>query len=311
MAEIPKKPPSYIRIRTLQNDAEEMRQSGGEINTGRILGKKMEDLENNQPIIEEAIFEEKEMPLNQNAAKKNKILPIAVILIIVFLFGAAVMFFVVLPKSKNSNSLATPTATPQYASLLQNFSGEKVFLILAEDLNAFEKGLTQEFKKLEPDQSKEIVFLKDANNTYPANSFLMIIYSNFPEISLTDIPDFENNFAFIIFQNQLGENNIGYVLKINDADLPTFTLASLKTKFATTFERFLEAHYDLLASQYLENAGEPQGPFLGKAVGPINTRYLKFSTGKEFYYGFYQSQLIIATSQDAFQKILGFLLPKI
>lgn len=310
MAEIPKRPPSYIRIRTLQSDAEEMRQSGGEINTGRILGQKMEDLESKLPIAEEAIFEEKDATINQHETKKNKVLPIVIILIVVFLLGAAVMFLVILPKTKNS-ALATPSATPQYTSLLKNFSGEKVFLILAQGLNDFEKGLTQEFKKLEPDQSKEIVFLKDASSAYPANSFLRIIYSNFPEMNLTDIPDFENNFSFIIFQNQLGENNIGYVLKINDANLATFTLANLKTKFATAFEIFIEEHFDLLASQYLENAGEPQKPFLGKAIGPLNARYLKFSTGKEFYYGFYQNQLIIATSQGAFQKVLDFLLPKI
>jgi hypothetical protein len=310
MAEIPKRPPSYIRIRTLQSDAEEMRQSGGEINTGRILGQKMEDLENNQPMAEEAIFEEKDATINQHATKKNKILPIIIILIVVFLLGAAVMFLVILPKTKNS-ALTTPSATPQYTSLLKNFNGEKIFLTLAEGLNDFEKGLTQEFKKLEPNQSKEIVFLKDASSAYPANSFLRIIYSNFPEMNLTDIPDFENNFSFIIFQNQLGENNIGYVLKINDANLATFALANLKTKFATAFEIFIEEHFDLLASQYLENAGEAQKPFLGKAIGPLNARYLKFSTGKEFYYGFYQSQLIIATSQDTFQKVLDFLLPKI
>jgi len=311
MAEIPKKPPSYIRIRTLQSDAEEMRQSGGEINTGRISGQKMEDLENNRPIIEEAIFEEKEIPLNQKTAKKNKILPIIIIFLIVFLLGGAAVFFIVLPKLKNANSSATPSVTPQYVSILKNFSGETTFLTFAGDINDFEKGLTQEFKKLEPNQSKEIVFLKDASNIYPANGFLKIIYSNFPGISLTDVPNFEGVFAFIILQNQLGENNLGYILKIDDANLPTFTLASIKTTFATAFERFIEEHYDLLASQYLENVGEPQKPFLGKAVGPVNTRYLKFSTAKEFYYGFHQSQLIIATSQDAFQKILDFLLPKI
>lgn len=311
MAEIPKKPPSYIRIRTLQGDAEEMRQSGGEINTSRILGQKMEDLENNQPIIEEAIFEEKDVAMNQNAAKKNKILPIIIILLIVFLLGGAAVFFIVLPKSKNANFSPTPSATPQYVSILKNFSGETTFLTFTGDINNFEKGLTQEFKKLEPDQSKEIVFLKDASNIYPANSFLKTIYSNFPGISLTDVPNFEGVFAFIILQNQMGENNLGYVLKIDDTNLPTFTLASIKTTFATAFERFIEEHCDLLASQYLENPGLAQKPFLTKPIGPVNSRYLKFSTGKEFYYGFHQSQLIIATSQDAFQKILDFLLPKI
>ncbi len=312
MAEIQKRPPSDIRIRTLQSDAEEMRQSGGEINTGRILGQKMEDLERNQPMMGEAIFEEKDVVLNQSPVKKNKLLPIAIILIVVFLLAAAVILFVVLPKTKNPSSPSvTPSATPAYISLLPNFSGEKTPLILAENLNTFEKTLSQEFKKLEPNQSKELVFLKDESNSYPANGFLRMIYSNFPDVNLTDIPDFENNFSFIISQNQLGENNIGYVLKINDADLPAFTLASLKTRFATTFEIFIEEHSDLLASQYLENPGEPQKAFLGKTIGSINARYLKFSTGKEFYYCFYQDQLIIATSQDAFQKVLDFLLPKI
>jgi len=313
MAEIPKRPPSYIRIRTLQSDAEEMRQSGGEINTGRILGKKMEDIEENRLAAEEAIFEEKELPLNHGASsKKSKILPIIVVLIVVFLLGAALTFFVILPKSRNSNPLIIPSTTPQHSSLLKNFNGEKTFLIISEDgLNDFEKGLTQEFKKLDANQSKEIVFLKDANNIYPANNFLRTIYSNFPDMSLTDIPDFEKDFSLIIFQNELGENTIGYTLKINDANLATFTLANIKTSFATAFERFIEEHSSLLASQYLENVGEPQKPFLGKAVGPINTRYLKFSTGKEFYYGFYQSLLIIATSQETFQKVLDFLLPKI
>jgi len=311
MAEIPRKPPSYIRIRTLKSDAEQMRQSGGEITSGQILGKKMEEIGQEQAVSEEAIFEEKNFSLEQAPTKRNKIIPIIVILLIVFLLGGAAVFFVVLPKSKTPAAIPSASPTPQYVSLLKSFSGERIFLPFSGKLDDFEEILSQEFKKLEAGQSKEIIFLKDNVNVYPANDFLEIIYSGFPGVGLTDIPAFENDFSFLILSNQSGQSAIGYVLKINESGLSAFALSNLKSKFATAFELLIEEHPELLTPQYLENAGDAQKPFLSKAIGPVNSRYLKFSTGKEFYYGFYQNYLIIATSGDSFQKTLEFLLPKI
>lgn len=311
MAEIPRKPPSYIRIRTLKSDAEQMRQAGGEITSGQILGKKMEEIGREQAVSEEAIFEEKEIPLGQAPTKRNKIIPAIIILLIVFLLGGAAVFFVVLPKSKTPKATPSASPTPQYVSLLKNFSGERIFLTFSGRLDDFEKTLSQEFKKLEISQSKEIIFLKDNVNIYPANDFLKMIYSGLPGVGLTDIPAFENDFSFILLIDQSGQNALGYVLKINEAGLSTFALSNLKSKFATAFEIFIEEHSDLLTPQYLENAGNAQKPFLSRAIDPVNGRYLKFSTGKEFYYGFYQNYLIIGTSQDTFQKILEYLLPKI
>lgn len=311
MANIPKKPPSYIRIRTLESDTEQMRQSGGEINRGRVAGKKMEEIEMGPAVKEEAIFEDKDTPPEQAPGKKNKIVPIIIILLAVFLLGGAAVFFLLAPKQKNANPVASASPTPQYVSLLKNFNGPLTYAILTGNTDDFEKILNQEFKKLSVNQAEEIAFMKNQIGVYPANDFLRLLYANFPGIGLTNIPDFEADFSFLAFQNQNTQASLAYVLKINEANLSTFTLSNLKAQFATSFEKFIEDHSELLTPQYLENVGNPQKLFLTKTIGSINGRYLTFSTSKEFYYGFYQNYFIVATSQESFQKTLEFLLPKI
>jgi len=313
MPEIYKKPPSNIRIRTLESDTEQMRQSGGEITTSGILGKKIEEIEEAPPVPEEetGIFEEQEISLEKTSPKKTKVLPVVIAAVVFLLLGGGITFLLV-SKSKKQPPLPTASPTPSYVSLFRNFAGERLYLKFTGKIEDFEKILNQEFQKItQPNNIEEIIFMKDEINPYPADDFLKIIYAGFPTIGLTDIPEFEKNFSALIVSDQFAKNSFSYVLKINEANLSTFAVGNLKAKFSTVFERFIEEHYDLLTSQYLENPGLAQKPFLTKPIGPVNSRYLKFSTAKEFYYGFYQNYFLVGTSETAFQKTLEALLPKI
>jgi len=45
MPDIQSRPPSFIKIRTMESDMEEMRSAGGHISEAKILGKRLEEIE--------------------------------------------------------------------------------------------------------------------------------------------------------------------------------------------------------------------------------------------------------------------------
>ena len=319
MPDIQSRPPSFIKIRTMESDMEEMRSAGWHISEAKILGKRLEEIEQikiKEPeIIEEETTETENNPDIQviGVKKKNKIFPIIIsIIIILIIGGGAGYYFLILPQNNKTISTPTPIPTPQFISLLKNYSGETTLIKYQGNTSDLEQIISQAFQKsIIPGVATEIGFMQDDYNIYPGATFLKSIYNNFPGINYTDIPTFENKFAFIIYNDSLGKNGISYTLKINEQGLTAFTIANIKSKFGAAFEKFIEENSDILSSQYLQDPGMPQKPFLNKELGAINARYLKFSTESEFYYGFYQNYLIMGTSQDSFQKILELLLPKI
>ncbi len=102
-----KKPPSHMVVRTFKSDVEQMRQSGGKTGAGIILGKKLEEVEEER---EEKIEEEKKPlfeakdELEPVKKKKSKLLPIVIIIVIVFIFVMFVVgFYVYRRKNLISN----------------------------------------------------------------------------------------------------------------------------------------------------------------------------------------------------------------
>ena len=67
MPNIQSRPPSFIKIRTMQSDIEEMRSSGGHISGAKILGKRLEEIEKEQP---EELPIEKEQEISPEIIKK-------------------------------------------------------------------------------------------------------------------------------------------------------------------------------------------------------------------------------------------------
>ena len=321
--DIQNRPPSFIKIRTMQSDIEEMRSSGGHISGAKILGKRLEEIKEveeeqvEQPTTEEKQEVSSEMKENNEteiigSPKKSKTLPIVFAIIIVLILGGAGAYFFILPKNREVATTPTPTPKPQFSSLLKNFSGETELVKYQGNSSNLEQLISQAFQKsIVPDTAKEIGLMQDDYNIFPAQTFLKSAYNNFTGINSSEIPNFENKFSFIVYDDALGKNSIAYTLKLNEQGLNSFTISSIKQKFITAFEKFIEENSDVLSSQYLQNLGNPQKPFLNKELGAVNARYLKFSTGSEFYYGFYQNYLVIGTSQASFQKILELLLPKI
>lgn len=309
---IDKKPPSSIRIRTLESDMEQMRESGGEVNSGRILGKNLEEIQEQpkeKPEENQAIFEEDEIHTiltkdRKKKAKKTFIILGIIIAIMIIIIGGLLL----INKSKrleNTTITSTPVPTPNYASLLKISPTERAFLSFSGKLKDLEKIITNEFQNItSTNYVKELVLMKDNVNAFSGLEFLRLAFSNLSGISITNIPPFEDNFSFTIISDEFGNKSLAYVLKINETGLSTFALSNIESVFATDFEQLIEENYEDLTSQYLENPGTIKEPFLTKAVGAVNARYLKFSTGKEFYFAFYQNYLIIATSETSFQKLL-------
>jgi hypothetical protein len=326
MPNIQSRPPSFIKIRTMQSDIEEMRSSGGHISGAKILGKRLEEIEKEQPeelptekeqeispeIIKKADEEEEKEEVIGSPKKNKKILPLIIGVAAILILGGAGYYFLIAPKdNKQVVSTPTPTPKPQFSSILKNFAGETELVIYQGNTSNLEQIIGQAFQKsITPNTTKEIALMQNEYNSYPAQSFLKSIYNNFNGVNSSEIPNFENRFSFIINNDVAGKNSIAYAFKINEQGLTTFTIASIKTKFITAFEKFIENNSDILASQYLQNPGIPQKPFLSKEVGAVNAKYLKFSTGSEFYYGFYQNYLVIGTSQASFQKLIELLSPK-
>lgn len=314
MPEIPQKPPTQIRIRTLQSDVEQMRQSGGEVASNRVLGQNAEEIQDQPSTVtdQSAIFAESELSATETGTKpKNKLFLIIIIAILIIAAAGTIFYFVIKPKNNRPAPIPTASATPQFSSLLLNFSGPKIYERFSGNLDDFEKFLSQTLIQIsEPDTVEEIIFLKDDTSAFPANTFIKSLFSNFPNVSIADLPDFQNDFSLLISSDTSAKTSIAYVLKINDSQIPTFAIANIKSRFGTALENMLSEQPDLLTSQYLENPGTIQNQFTTKAIGPINARFLKFSTNLEFYYGFYQNYLIIATSQSAFQKLFDSLIPK-
>jgi hypothetical protein len=322
MSDIQSRPPSFIKIRTMQSDIEEMRSSGGHISGAKILGKRLEEIKEveeeqvEQPTTEEQDTFSKTEANNETeiigSHKKSKVLPIIISIMVILILGGAGAYFFILPKNREVATTPTPTPKPQFSSLLKNFSGEIELVKYQGNSSNLEQLISQVFQKsIVPDTAKEIGLMQDDYNIFPAQTFLKSAYNNFTGINSSEIPNFENKFSFIVYDDTLGKNSIAYTLKINEQGLNSFTVSSIKQKFITAFEKFIEENSEVLASQYLQNLGNPQKPFLSKELGAVNARYLKFSTGSEFYYGFYQNYLVIGTSQASFQKILELLLPKI
>ncbi len=301
--EIQRRPPSQIKIRTLETDVEDMRRSGGGLTSGKILGHDLEEI--TQRTNNEAItFFPTDVSSVKNSSHKNKII-FAIIGTIVVL-GAIVGFVLYKNKPVSPEVSNIPTSMPQYYSLLNNFNGPREFVVFNLSLNEFERILAQQFHALNKSQTaKEIVFIDSNNKFITAENMIKLLFNNFSGISFSDQPKWEEDFSFIITSNNFSQKTIGYVAKIDAKNLNTFTLSGLKGRFSLAFENLIEKNPEILSSQYLQNVGNPVGTFNSKTIGVIsNVRYIKFSSGAEFYYGFYNEYFIVATSEDTFQKIL-------
>lgn len=311
MVEIRQKPPSRIKIRTLESDVEEMREGGGELLSSRILGKTLEEWEGRLKDVKEVpLFEIKEeLPVEILTKKKSKIflLPLFVSFLLVLALG--IYWFFIRPHPP-SQPLFSPTFSPQVISLLKNFSGEKKYHVFDGEIKNFEKILYEEFKGMNNEEVKEIIFLQDENKFFPAERFLKMLFNNFSGIPLTDQPSFKEPFAFLIYHQGLEFPAIAYLVQLDDTSLSIFALNNLKNRFSTAFEKFLIENHTFLTSQYFQNIGEPFLFFQTELIPPINFRYLQFSTGLKFYYGFYEEKLFFATSKEALEKILSFFITK-
>ncbi|MGB9847691.1 MAG: hypothetical protein ACPLKV_00505 [Minisyncoccia bacterium] len=308
MAEILKKPPSQIKIRTLETDVEDLRKSGGGLISGKILGRDFEELS-------QKINQEQAITFFPTDAADQEIKPQKKNLILIIggtIFGLAIiagLVYFLSHKPQTPKHQATPTPQAQYVSLLVNFSGQSVYEQMNLSLDDFEKIIIKQH--LLPAQTiQQIIFTKPSGDFVTADEFLHLLYDNFNDISISDQPKFFANFSFVVYSDELSKKSIAYVCKINASNLTVFALSNLKSRFGLAFERLLEKNPDLLTSQYLENIGTPVQPFLPKEIGPVKAQYIKFSTGNEFYYGFYNEYFIVATSQEAFEKILDLILIK-
>ncbi|MCX8015806.1 MAG: hypothetical protein N2692_00640 [Patescibacteria group bacterium] len=308
MAEILKKPPSQIKIRTLETDVEDLRKSGGGLVSGKILGRDFEEI--SQKINQEQVitfFPTDTADQEIKPQKKN----------LLFIIGGTILGLAVIVgliyflshKPQTPKTSITPTPKAQYVSLLINFSGQSVYELMDLSLDDFEKILIKKHL-LGPQNIQEIIFTKSTGDFITTDEFLRLLYNNFSGIASSEQPKFFANFSFIVYSDELSKKSIAYVSKINASGLSVFALSNLKSKFGLAFEKMIEQNPDLLTSQYLENIGSPTQPFLPKEIGPIKAQYIKFSTGNEFYYGFYNEYFIVATSQKAFEKILDLILIK-
>lgn len=313
------KPPSNIRIRTLESDIEEMRNSGGQPTAGRFVGRRLEEVnekKSNEKLIkkDEPLFEgENQLDVSGASSKKSNILPIIIGVIFIFILGGVSAYFVLSPKNEGPVVVPTVAPTPNHISLLKNPTKEKVFVKFNGTLTDFERVIGEEYKKnYEVESAKELVLLKDDINPYSANDFMQIVFSGFPGVNSSDIPRFEDNFSILVYNGGTGiQNRLAYLLSIDPSDLPSFAISNIKSKFSGAIEKLIEEKPDLLSSQYLENVGNSQKPFLTQEIGPVTARYLNFSAGSVFYYGWYQDYLLVATSRESFDKLLEAVLPKI
>ncbi|HPT40657.1 MAG TPA: hypothetical protein PLQ44_03615, partial [Candidatus Paceibacterota bacterium] len=194
MPDIQSRPPSFIKIRTMQSDIEEMRSSGGHISGTKILGKRLEEVEKERPEESMPIEEKQEItPEATNEAneekgeiigspkKSKKTLPIIIAIIAVLILGGAGYYFLIAPKdNKQVVSTPTPTPKPQFSSILKNFAGETELVIYQGNTSNLEQIIGQAFQKsITPNTTKEIALMQNEYNSYPAQSFLKSIYNNF------------------------------------------------------------------------------------------------------------------------------------
>ncbi len=305
MIEIQRKPPSQIKIRTLETDVEDMRKSGGGLTGGKILGHDLEEINREEKKEAVTFFPTEPTPLKTSPKKRFPLIIIGTVLIL----GLIVGFFLYKNQSQKTISTTTPTPTPQYVSLLKNFNGPREFINLNLNSDEFAKILVQQFQSLKDSHlTKEIVFINKDQSFIPAEEILKLLFNNFNSIAISDQPKWENDFSFIV-SSENNVNSIGYVAKIDAKNLNTFTLAGLKGRFSLAFEKLIEDNPEILSSQYLQNVGKPTSTFNSKTISVIsNVRYIKFSSGAEFYYGFYNEYFIVATSENTFQKILEMII---
>lgn len=314
MAEILKRPPSQIKIRTLETDVEDMRKSGGGIITGKVLGRDFEEVSqkiNQQEAI--TFFPTESESENIINKKKIPLIIISTIIVIAFIIGGVLFFS---SKSKHQTTYTPTPTSQQYVSLLTNFNGaSEQQTIDINDINSITQILAKQ-TILGPQITKEIIFMKNNGELVKGDEFLKVLYNNFKNISPNEQLPLMANFSFIVHSNIQSQKSIAYVFKINSSGYNVFGLQELKSKFGLSFENLIENNPEILTPQYLENVGKPSGIFQPKSIGSIQARYLSFTTGKEFYYGYYHADslnndyFIIATSLEAFETILNTLLPR-
>jgi len=308
MAEIFKKPPSQIKIRTLETDIEDMRKGGGGLTSGKILGRDLEEINQRLQKQEAITFFPAEVSTEEIAARKKKI-PIIIIGTAVALGIIVGIVFYLTRKPTFLSPTTIPSVTPQPVSLLTNFNGPSESIIFDLTLSGLEKILAQQFHEItKPQFTKEIVLIKNSGEFVTAEEFLKTLFNNFEGIAISDQPRWEKDFSLIIYTNDIGVKSIAYVTKINAKNLTVFSLSNLKSRFSLSFEKLIEKNSEILTSQYLQNIGAPIQQFIPKTIGPITVYFIKFTTGAEFYYGFYNEYFILSTTEQAFAKILDLIL---
>ncbi|HOD96796.1 MAG: hypothetical protein WC579_01825 [Candidatus Paceibacterota bacterium] len=312
MPEILRKPPSQIKIRTLETDVEDMRKSGGGFISGKVLGRTPEEINrsiHNEGNKNAVTFFPTQTDTSNIAQKKNKV-PIIIIATIVGIGIIVGLVFYISHKPQTSPPIATPSLTPQYSSLLRNFNGVQEWVSFDLTLNGFEDILVKQFYTIsEPQKTKELVFVKNNGSLVTASEFFDVLFDHFKGITAAERPQWENRFSFIVFTDNSGSKSIAYVTKIDTAKSNPLVLPKLKQDFSRAFENYILNNTELLTYQYLQNPGKPNSPFLPQTIGPLNASVLKFSTGAEFYYAFYGNEyyFLVATSKQAFEELLNLI----
>ena len=312
MPEILRKPPSQIKIRTLETDVEDMRKSGGGLVEGKILGRSLEELTSSieQKKKGEVTFFPTRVAPEEITQKKKKV-PIIIIATIVGIGLVIGLVFYTGHKPQSPSNTLPPAAQPQYISLLHNYNGPQESVTFDLTLKNFESILVKQFYTITvPETVKEIIFTKNNGELVTGEEFLKTLFNNFEGIPFSNQPKWSKSFSFIIYTSKNGTNSIAYVAQMDNSSLNVTAFSSLKSRFAIDFEKFIINNVKLLTSQYLQDPGKPNAQFLPQTIGAINASVLQFSTGAEFYYALYDNYFIAGTSKDAFTKILDLIITR-
>jgi len=147
MPEILRKPPSQIKIRTLETDVEEYAQKRWRFISGKVLGRTPEEINRsvrNEGDKSAVTFFPTQTDTSNIAQKKIKV-PIIIIATIVGIGIIVGLVFYISHKPQTSPPIATPSLTPQYSSLLRNFNGSQEWISFDLTLNGFENILVKQF----------------------------------------------------------------------------------------------------------------------------------------------------------------------
>jgi len=315
MPEILRKPPSQIKIRTLETDVEDMRKSGGGFISGKVLGRTPEEINRsvrNEGDKSAVTFFPTQTDTSNIAQKKNKV-PVIIIATIVGIGIIVGLVFYVSRKPQTSPPITTPSITPQYSSLLRNFNGSQEWISFDLTLNGFENILVKQFYTIsEHQKTKELIFVRNDGALVTTEEFFDVLFDHFKGITSAEQPQWEKRFSFIVYTDNNGSKSIAYVTKIDMTKSNPLVLPKLKQDFSRAFENFILNNTELLTHQYLQNPGKPNPPFLPQTIGPLNASVLKFSTGAEFYYAFYGNEyyFLVATSKPAFEELLNLIVER-